>query len=673
MIAVPSIMVGFGLLLVPPAFGCTPTTTVLQFDGGYEVSMCYRTPDGDEGQAKSGIWASGQAGLLWFFDRGNAEVLVKVLDGCSHNGHRWAFVAPVTTLEFNLWVTGPDGRRWTHSNRQGAAASTKADTRAFSCSDESGGGGSENGGDGSASAPDLAAQSSIGDRSLMAGESFTLWASALSQSDGRSASTTLRAETRNTSMEIPRSVATPAAESPDVLEPTASCTPTTTALTFDGGYELSMCYRTPDGDEGQAESGIWASGQAGLLWFFDRGNAEVLVKVLDGCSHNGHRWAFVAPVTTLEFNLWVTGPDGRRWTHSNRQGAAASTKADTRAFSCSDESGGDGDRWVFAGDIPPTDQLALRNELVQSRGYFLERFGLVATDFTILVGENYAALAPVYEETVGSDLSTQYPPHAIESSAWVTSSVAGHPVVTLIYGKEHWEPDRLGPLVAYIVHEYFHVLQWQQRRNWSDVPHWIVEGHASYADYLYSSNRPDRRPFLGDRYTPMKDLAVAHTEGRLDFSLLRGSESYSGCSFGFHEYALSFVAARFLADQTGEDSYIEFWRLLGRQGTWQQAFEEAFGTDVSSFLDSFKPWLLAQLPSYAQVRLSIVWPGLLPRGESLSFDMEDASWETGESPYWRTSTRLGLQSAEYIYSYSAGNDRSGRSHIHLVVGRRMAH
>ncbi len=117
-----------------PTSGCRPTTTALQFDGGYRVSMCYRTPQGEEGQARSGIWASGQAGLLWFFDRGNAEALVKVLDGCAHNGHRWVFVAPVTDLEFNLWVTGPNGERWTHSNQQGVTASTKSDTSAFRCS-----------------------------------------------------------------------------------------------------------------------------------------------------------------------------------------------------------------------------------------------------------------------------------------------------------------------------------------------------------------------------------------------------------------------------------------------------------------------------------------------------------------------------------------------------------
>ena len=118
----------------PPTSGCRPTTTALQFDGGYGVGMCYRTPEGVEGQAKSGVWASGQSGILWFFNRENTEVLVKVLDGCANNGHRWVFVAPVTTLEFNLWVTGPDdGPPWTHTNRQGETAATKSDLMAFPC------------------------------------------------------------------------------------------------------------------------------------------------------------------------------------------------------------------------------------------------------------------------------------------------------------------------------------------------------------------------------------------------------------------------------------------------------------------------------------------------------------------------------------------------------------
>lgn len=112
---------------------CHPTTTPLVFDGDYKVSLCYEAAGGEAGEAKGGIWASGQSGLLWFFDRGNAEVLVKVLDGCSHNDRRWVFVAPVTDVAFNLHVTDSRGLLWTHRNRLGVTAETRADTSAFPC------------------------------------------------------------------------------------------------------------------------------------------------------------------------------------------------------------------------------------------------------------------------------------------------------------------------------------------------------------------------------------------------------------------------------------------------------------------------------------------------------------------------------------------------------------
>ena len=112
---------------------CRPRTAPLVFEGGYEVRLCYETPSGEVGDAKSGIWASSESGLLWFFSRGNAEVLIKVLDGCRFNGRRWVFVAPVTDVAFNLYVTDGRGAVWSHHNRQGETAASRSDTSAFSC------------------------------------------------------------------------------------------------------------------------------------------------------------------------------------------------------------------------------------------------------------------------------------------------------------------------------------------------------------------------------------------------------------------------------------------------------------------------------------------------------------------------------------------------------------
>ena len=120
----------------PPGSGytdCRPETASLTFAGGIKVAMCYETADGEVGEGKAGIWASSESGLLWFFNRDNAEVLVKVLDGCHLNGHRWVYVAPATDLAFNLYVQGTDGSNWSHHNRLGETATTRSDNFAFPC------------------------------------------------------------------------------------------------------------------------------------------------------------------------------------------------------------------------------------------------------------------------------------------------------------------------------------------------------------------------------------------------------------------------------------------------------------------------------------------------------------------------------------------------------------
>ena len=79
---------------------------------GYQVGACLETPDGLRRRAWDYRLDADKSGLLYFFNRDNAEILVKVLDGCAINGHRWVFVAPVTTLGFRLQIRelGPNSQ-----------------------------------------------------------------------------------------------------------------------------------------------------------------------------------------------------------------------------------------------------------------------------------------------------------------------------------------------------------------------------------------------------------------------------------------------------------------------------------------------------------------------------------------------------------------------------------
>ncbi|MDE2849505.1 MAG: hypothetical protein OXP74_02680 [Acidobacteriota bacterium] len=305
---------------------CWPRDTGLDLDG-YVVHMCLETPDGTRLRAWDYGLAANQSGLLHFFGRDNVEVLVKVLDGCAINGHRWVFVAPVTTLAFRLKIRrhgrfsvtphstlaqphdwyydselrpqeqidrigrlgGPSGEPV--GNPQGRTARTVSDTTAFPCAPAE-----------IVGAKATAAEADGGHAAFLRSRGWT--------GDGL----------------VPARRVSSGARS--------DCEPDAEALTLADGYKVSLCYETYAGETGEALDFGLDSSQSGLLYFFERDNAEVLIKVLDGCGVNGHRWVFVAPVTDLAFNLVVESPEGQRWTHANGLGQPADAASDVSAFPC---------------------------------------------------------------------------------------------------------------------------------------------------------------------------------------------------------------------------------------------------------------------------------------------------------------------------------------------------
>ena len=270
---------------------------IVPLGGRWSVELCFEDPAGWQSNAWDYHLESRDSGLMYFFDRDNVEALVKVLNGCAVNGHHWVFVAPVTDLKFTLLVEdwyGDHPGTWVHDNRvAGRTARTRSDTTAFPCT----------------TAEMAAAKAKAAD----AGEGASAFAA------GDSPPVTYASLTSGTRL---------------AAGAATDCVPSGPALTLSGGYTVSMCYETSAGAVGQARDWGLDSSQSALLYFFDRNNVEVLIKVLDGCGVNGHRWVFVAPVTDLAFNLYVESPAGERWTHRNRLGQTADAAGDTSAFPC---------------------------------------------------------------------------------------------------------------------------------------------------------------------------------------------------------------------------------------------------------------------------------------------------------------------------------------------------
>ncbi len=75
------------------------------------------------------------------------------------------------------------------------------------------------------------------------------------------------------------------------------------------------------------------SRNSGVFYFFQPANWEVLVKVLDGCSFNGHFWVFGAASTNVAYTLTVTDRvSGQVRTYTNPLGTTALAVDDTLAF-----------------------------------------------------------------------------------------------------------------------------------------------------------------------------------------------------------------------------------------------------------------------------------------------------------------------------------------------------
>ena len=113
---------------------CEPGTTVLCLgqNDRFRVEVSWTDFAGGSGIGTK-VTESIDSGLFWFFDAANWEMLVKVIDGCSLNGHFWVFAAATTNVEYTLTVTDTQsGASAVFENPLGTSSAAITDTEALS-------------------------------------------------------------------------------------------------------------------------------------------------------------------------------------------------------------------------------------------------------------------------------------------------------------------------------------------------------------------------------------------------------------------------------------------------------------------------------------------------------------------------------------------------------------
>jgi ELWxxDGT repeat protein len=256
---------------------CRTDDATLCLLGRFAVTLAWKA-NGGQG-AGHAVGRSSESGLFWFFDPDNPEILVKLLNGAGVNGSYWFFFGALSDIEYRVTVKDlVSGLTRTYDNPHGRICG-QADTAAFPAPQPAE----------AAEAPATSAASTVS-------EAVLLPASGAQSGGCQGGPQTLCLANGRFRIEA------------------------AFARDRSGGASLLPATALPAGD------------RSGFFWFFDGGNLELAVKVVDGTAANGHDWFFYGALSDVAYTITVTDTvKGTQKTYRNPQGNLCGG-ADTATF-----------------------------------------------------------------------------------------------------------------------------------------------------------------------------------------------------------------------------------------------------------------------------------------------------------------------------------------------------
>jgi hypothetical protein len=247
----------FGRRFTAPAPGaCAAGAGSLCLAGGrFQVDVAWHDQHNGGSGLGTAVADSDRTGFFWFFNPANIELVVKVLDATSVNGHFWVFYGALSDVQYTITVTDVEtGQRRFYDNAPGSICG-RGDTGAFPLPATGG--------------------SAAGAAAPM------------------------------------RLVALPLA-APGSSGGTCAGDDQHLCLLGDR-FRVSVAWHDQhNGGDGVGHALTYAD-KTGFFWFFNPSNIELVVKVLDGRSINGNFWVFYGALSDVEYTITVTdtaGPGG---------------------------------------------------------------------------------------------------------------------------------------------------------------------------------------------------------------------------------------------------------------------------------------------------------------------------------------------------------------------------
>ncbi|MYE31907.1 MAG: hypothetical protein F4X80_04475 [Chloroflexi bacterium] len=294
---------------------------------------------------------------------------------------------------------------------------------------------------------------------------------------------------------------------------------------------------------------------------------------------------------------------------------------------------------VLLSDYAEATQANIRGWVDDTQAFFAERWGVLAP-FTTYLGEDRDSLSEAYRRERGRDLAFLCGDHAggviFMAAACVEARVHAH--------------------------EYFHAIQFHLTGRVSKpVPHWMIEGSATYAEVTYQGYAASSE--TAEEWIEQRTARYASEVGSLDWPELSAPASDLREHPGL-EYSLGFLAVDWLAEHAGDQSIIDFFTALADEPSWQEAFEPAFGISVDDFYEEFGAYRSEVAPRLPHLTDDLDAPALVFVGD-VPAETEEAFRTEFDNLTTFFNGRFGIGEADY--TVFAGVDEDSLAAAHLRV------
>ncbi|MXZ87595.1 MAG: hypothetical protein F4081_04630 [Dehalococcoidia bacterium] len=227
---------------------------------------------------------------------------------------------------------------------------------------------------------------------------------------------------------------------------------------------------------------------------------------------------------------------------------------------------------VFLGDVARDVRETVQSKMDSVHTFLTDRLGAEPHEYSVYYGADEASARPTYYGLY----------HQGRVSPGFRCSSVGGWELFYIHGCQHELSH------GSFIHAAFSVLKFGI--SGSPHPYWLSLAGAQYAEFAYE--------VWSGAISHEDELARLTRPAHRTTAPLRQIETHQGWqAAGTSEgWALSLLAVDWLVDHAGERSLLEYYRLLPRHsgvahepraGSWEAAFEQAFGLTPDDFYEQF--------------------------------------------------------------------------------------